>query len=1115
MRFVALFTTIICALNLLAGADKANAGKLISIVDGTEVVCPLEHTAVQVAISGDIARVTLRQTYRNPLDQPLEAIYVFPMSHQAAVDRMQLVVGERRITGLVLERQKAKQVYQQAKAAGQTAALLEQERDNIFTQSVGNIPPQSQVIVQISYVEQVELDGAYYEYSFPMVVGPRYMPGSPLPTSSPATAQTDHDANDQLAHPAAIPAQVAEAKPQTPESGSGWAQPTNAVPDAHRISPPIIPPNMRSGHDISLSLELQAGMPIHDISVPSHKASWNQATAKQLQLQLDPRDSIPNKDFVLRWRVQGQQAAAGVLLHRPQEDKEGYLSLQVQPGTLQAAQDTMAKENRALPRDFCFLIDTSGSMSGAPLRQTQAVLNYFLSSMTSDDRLQIVSFAGNSQQVFNDFTPVNAESIAKAQDFNRNFRAGGGTEMMAGFRKALLNEPVAGRKRIVIVLSDGYIGNESEIIKLAIKKADEKTQFIGLGIGNSVNRMLFDGLAQSGGGLSKVLLLSDDPAIALEDMLSRLRKPQLSDISVDWGELSVSSQYPERISSLWQGRPLTLYGRFSGSGRQTIVISARDESGQTIRIPLTFTVPTVEPRHDSIASIWARQRIKQLQFNGHAGTLSHESVRAAIRQTALTYQLVSPYTSFVAVDTAVLEKALGRPLRMNVAVPLPDGVSSNAAGQEAFISPTTAPDLSTLDISVETLQLEDAVESPLIKGREEASAASETGGSGAFMALGAGGGAAGAYGNRTGGSKKRALAQYGGTRASESAVDRGLRFLARHQSPDGRWDVDGHPVNCDLPGPKVAPGAGRTGLDGDVLLTSEALLTFLAGGYDHRTPNKYRRTTASALSWLQKQINIEDLTGGQFDSHCAATMAIAESYALTNDPALRPIAQSAVDVLLQFERRHQDMGYYSSSAITGSRGETLTTLQAVMTLKSAQAAGLNIDDALQRAQKWLQAAWQAQNPDHELLNAETDRSQFPSSFDPQSGNAGPVTQVSSAEGLTLAIFLGITNSDALVQTLAAQVASDHPISLTRDTRLSYHITLGLFQTGGEIWTSWNDRARDTLIKAENNSDSCFDGSIAGTAESPAHILGWGSIMSTIWGKRCLQIYYRYIPMGRE
>ena len=235
--------------------------------DGTVIECPLKHTDVSAEISGFIARVNVKQTFRNPLKEKIEAVYVFPLPHKSAVDAMTMSLHDRKIVGIIKRRADARKIYEQALLAGQTAALLEQERPNIFTQSVGNIAPGQEVVIEISYFDVLEYDLGSYEFRFPMVVGPRYNPGSA--TSSPAP----------------LP-------PELQGKTSGNVPDTSRVPDASRINPPVLKPGNRNGHDISLAVQLDAGVPVQDLTVANHKAEMKRADDRKAQVVLSSDDQL-------------------------------------------------------------------------------------------------------------------------------------------------------------------------------------------------------------------------------------------------------------------------------------------------------------------------------------------------------------------------------------------------------------------------------------------------------------------------------------------------------------------------------------------------------------------------------------------------------------------------------------------------------------------------------------------------------------------------------------------------------------------------------------------------------------------------------------------------------
>ena len=615
--------------------------------DATVVECPLKHTDVVADVAGFIARVKVTQTFINPTSDTIEAVYVFPLPHEAAVDDMTMVIAERRIVGVIQRREDARRIYEQALLAGQTAALLEQERPNIFTQSVGNIGPGQEVNIEISYVDVLRYDVGSYEFQFPMVVGPRYNPGAPIAGSQP--------------NPPELQGQVS---PPTPD--------TTRVPDASRISPPVLKPGVRNGHDITLRVKLDAGVPVQDLTVANHQATIQRDGDRRATIALDPADSLPNKDFVLRYDVTGKKPEMAVLAHTgkhsldAQRLGEGYFLLMIQP-----------KEDERLtkspPREIVFLVDVSGSMSGEPTAKVIDAMQNMLKLCRPIDTVQVITFASQSFKLFEKPLSVTEESIQRALNFTEGLRGGGGTEMLKGVKLAI-DEPLdKERIRIVVMLTDGYIGNEAEIIEHVGKNCGDRIRFWAIGMGSSPNMFLIDGVAKQGGGMGKQLGLQDDTAALTQEVMTRIQRAQLAKIKMDWGPHQVVETFPAKLPELWAGRPVIVYGRYAGGTSGPITISGNVE-GEPVSWPLEVALPAQEPAHDALAKVWARQKIESLMQSTFYG--GSPAVEEEVTALALDYRLMSQYTSFVAVDAKQAEQiqpSARPPRRMLVPVPLPEG----------------------------------------------------------------------------------------------------------------------------------------------------------------------------------------------------------------------------------------------------------------------------------------------------------------------------------------------------------------------------------------------------------------------------------------------------------
>ena len=638
--------------------QEITQGALRVEVDEQIVECPLKHTDVKANIAGFIARITVTQTFHNPYDEKIEAVYVFPLPHTAAIDDMTMTVGDRRIVGLIKRRAEAQALYQEAIRQGKTASLLEQERPNIFTQSVGNIEPQDEVRIEISYVDVLDYDMGTYEFHFPMVVGPRYIPGTPI-TKVPELPDELEGKVGELEAP--LEGVLDGADP----SGTGVAPDTNRVPDASRITPPVLKPGYRTAHDISLAVSLNAGVPIQDIQIVNHKAEVDRVDASGATAVLSPADSIPNKDFVMKYAVVGEKPEIAVLAHA-KESEAGYFMLMIQP-------KLDAEFAEAPPREIVFLVDVSGSMRGAPTQKVKETMHHFLRRTKPNDTVQVITFAGFASKLFEKPVPATQGNIEQALNFTEQIQGGGGTEMLKAI-KLVLNEPVdPERVRIVVMLTDGYIGNEAEIIAEIDRRAGDQIRFSAIGIGTSPNRYLIDGVAKHGGGLADVIELNTDPGALVAQIAERIHRAQLAKIQIDWNELSVYETYPRRIPELWAGRPLIMFGRYAEGGRREIRLSGSAE-GKPLKYKLHVTLPDAQQAHDVLSKVWARKKIEDISAQLYAADAPE--IVEEITNIALNHRLMTQYTSFVAVDENDMQpinQEAKAPRQVVVPVPLPEG----------------------------------------------------------------------------------------------------------------------------------------------------------------------------------------------------------------------------------------------------------------------------------------------------------------------------------------------------------------------------------------------------------------------------------------------------------
>lgn len=606
--------------------DAITEGALRTVSpDGQVVALPLKHTAVTAEISGFVSRVKVVQTFQNPFEERIEAVYVFPLPDKSGVDGMTIRIGERVIQGQIKQREEARQIYEAAKHQGRTAALLDQERPNIFTQSVANILPGEQIDVTLTYVSPLEYDAGRYTFNFPMVVGPRYIP-----------------------------------------SGAG----TKGVPDAARISPPLLKEGQRSGHDISVAVKLDAGVTLKSLESPSHDVEIIRSGMRQAEIRLKSTDSIPNKDFILRYDVAGEQMQAGILTHR--DERGGFFTLMLQPQADFRSSELTAKE-------MFFVVDQSCSQSGLPMAKQKGIIHEALDRMNPNDTFNIVTFNSGVNFFSSRSLPNRPEHVRSAKRFVDGIQANGGTEMLRGVIEALNAPRDRERLRMILFLSDGYVGNDSEIIA-AVEKHIGNARMFTYGVGSSVNHYLLDRMAEVGRGYYQYSRYDEATEKSVKLFYDRIAKPYLVDIELDFGDLGVTEVYPKKIRDLFSAQPIILTGRYASGGSGRFTLRGRIAGKPHVEHIEVQLPKTAQPENEALASMFGRARIEHLSAQQYGGE-KPELVKG-ITDTALSFRLMSKYTSFVAVDES-RRAGEGAPMQVTQPVPIPEGTQHQSFGTTA------------------------------------------------------------------------------------------------------------------------------------------------------------------------------------------------------------------------------------------------------------------------------------------------------------------------------------------------------------------------------------------------------------------------------------------------
>jgi Ca-activated chloride channel family protein len=636
---------------------EPGTGELRVVDDDGDAVSslPLRHTRIQATVAGAAAQVMVEQTFHNPFDRPIETVYVFPLPHKAAVNQVEVRIGERVLRADIRKRQEAVQVYDTARREGRVAVLLEQERPNIFTQQVANVMPGHEIVVRMRYFEQLEYD-AGYELVIPTVVGPRFIPGKPLgsmnvPASMPGAPSPD----------AGSPAADDDSARQERRPGTGWAPDTDQVPDASRITPHVLAPGADSGHRIDIAVDLDLGVPIGGIESINHAVDVQRDGKQRAQVRLRANDTIANKDFVLRYNAADDRLRFGVLAHHAPAADFGYFTLIVQP-------NAKPRDYERPPLDFVLVLDVSGSMRAAPLETEKGVVRWLLQRLRPSDRFTLIQFSDHPRLVLMDGQLAKAENVLAAQRALEGLRAGGGTRMMSAIHMALNLVADPERPRVICLLTDAYVGNEDALMR-AVHDNLGQARLFTVGIGSSPNRHLIDGLAREGLGAYDFVSLDEDPRPAVERFFARIEALVLDNIHIDWGRLEVQDVQPDPLPPLYFGHPLQITARYRSSGHDDIVVRGR-RGDERLERRIRLRLPGLESRNEELATLWARRRVDGLSREVRNGELA--PVRE-IQRLGLQHALVTRYTSFVATDNQVVNES-GPPTLVPQPVEMPLGV---------------------------------------------------------------------------------------------------------------------------------------------------------------------------------------------------------------------------------------------------------------------------------------------------------------------------------------------------------------------------------------------------------------------------------------------------------
>jgi Ca-activated chloride channel family protein len=607
---------------LIKPADARTGSLLLKTDDGYADATRL-GVDVDLTVSGPTVRARVTQIFRNPTSNWVEATYVYPLPSGAAVDTLKMVVGDRIIVGDIKERQQARVIYEQARRTGQKAALTEQERDNIFTNSVANVGPGETVLVQIEYQEPVQQSGNEFSLRLPMVVGPRYNP-------APVVQSVDF----------------------RPEGGGWGATKTDPVPDRDRITPPGLDPSQNLPiNPIVITVPLQAGFPLGEVKSHHHAIKMESPDSATRIIRLAEGVEPADRDFELTWKPPSE-AAPSVGLFREHVGDADYLLAFVTPPAIEPA------ERKPPPREVIFVIDNSGSMGGTSIVQAEASLLYALGRLQPVDRFNVIRFDHTMDVLFPASVPADAEHLGRARYFVEALRAEGGTEMVPAMRAALTDNAADGADAVrqVVFLTDGAIGNEQQLFETIAAMRGRSRVFM-VGIGSAPNTYLMTRAAEIGRGAFTHIGSVDQVEERMRGLFSKLENPAVTGLSAKFSD-SRADMTPAVIPDVYRDEPLVLAARLDK------LAGSLEIKGRIGERPWVVTLPLASAAEGKgLSKLWARRKISDAEIARTTRQVNPEDADKAILALALEHQLVTRLTSLVAVDKTP-SRPQGEPLKL-------------------------------------------------------------------------------------------------------------------------------------------------------------------------------------------------------------------------------------------------------------------------------------------------------------------------------------------------------------------------------------------------------------------------------------------------------------------
>lgn len=587
---------------------------------------PTLSTEVHYRVFGLVGRARVTQRFRNGSDSFIEGVYVFPLPDQAAVDHLRMRIGERIIEGQIREREEARAEYRRAADSGRRTSLVEQQRPNIFTSRLANVAPGEEIEVEIELQQVLRFDEGEVRLRFPLVVGPRYIPGRPMTSV---------------------------------DDGGGWSSDTDRVPDASHVTPPVRGPSEALRNPVWIQVDLDAGFPVGRILSRHHGVITAARGERRFRVRLRSSRVPADRDFELAWTPRDDALPRSALF---EEDRDGarYVLLTLFPPTGSQV------ETSRLPREIAYVIDTSGSMQGLSIEQARRALLLALDRLRPGERFNVIQFNSTTDSLFPSAQPVLPGTLALARSWVGGLTANGGTQMREALETALVGSDDPRLVRQVVFLTDGSVGNEGELFGVIRQRLGD-TRLFTIGIGSAPNGHFMTKAAEFGHGTFTFVGDAREIEEKMGRLFARLESPVLTGIEVRWPEGAAVEAWPPRVPDLYLGEPVVLSARVSGPADHVVVTGRRNREEWRVSLPLDGG-----RRGEGMSVLWARRKIESL-LDSLQEDAPAEKVRLQVVALGLEHHLVTSHTSLVAVDVTPIRPGDAALDRRDVATNLPHG----------------------------------------------------------------------------------------------------------------------------------------------------------------------------------------------------------------------------------------------------------------------------------------------------------------------------------------------------------------------------------------------------------------------------------------------------------